>query len=44
VNSLPLSKASNLPLAIAPEVRGTAVGTTPLPLKKLFSFDRRLLL
>jgi hypothetical protein len=44
MSSLPWSKESVLPLAIAVEVPVIAVGTTHLPLEKLLSFGRSLLL
>jgi hypothetical protein len=44
MSSLPLSKASVLPLASAVEMPVIAVGTTQLPLEELRSFGRSLLL
>ena len=44
MSSLPWSKESVLPLAIAVEVPVIAVGTTQLPLEELLSFGRSLLL
>jgi hypothetical protein len=43
MSSLPLSKASVLPRALAVEMPVIAVGTTQLPLEELLSFGRSLL-
>jgi hypothetical protein len=44
MSSLPFSKESVLPLAIAFQVQVIAVGGTRLPFKELLRFDRRRLL